>query len=1040
MSIKNLFAERSRLARWLVLILAIGAAIIGQCYFSRQKLSYGLIGYSASALFFVLLLILGRKQESSEIVWDKRLTIIAVVLIALGILVRFYKLDVIPPGCWIDEAINGLEALDIIRTGRHQLVITSQRAAQSSLFLETLTLPFQFGIEPGVLVVRTVAAVIGSLGVALYFLFLRAAFSTKVALIGTVFLAFSHWHNNYSRWGVEIIMSPTFQALGLWLLFSGFKRGKKWLFALSGAALGLGLYTYQNYRLFLVAMVFFALYLLAFHLTTVKRYWQGLALFVLAGLIVILPEGIFALSHPQAFSERAMQTIVWLGVEGQPEVIRARLSDSISRTLLAFQYEGDENGRHNLPKAPLLTFVPALFLPLGMLVCLSRFRRMEYALAILWFFFGILPGAITWEAPHASRLLDAISPIFIFAALGLEQVWITLESLWARWGAKLGALLVSTALLITILADLNITFVVKPASQRVYNAFLPMESLAAERVREIGDTRDVLLSDKFFGSQVVRFIGWEAFRSKQHQILHLNPTENVPLRSKAARDVSYILDQEFAPFLPALRYVYPLGEEIAHRDKWGEVQFYEYHVSQQEVSQVVEQGNLQLPFGLEGSFYADASGQGKPFLTKVFPFLRTDFGELLRPGDPFKLAVWRGTLVIPTTGNWLFTLNPSNTSLQIGDSLVIRDMGDKAHEGSHDGAISLQAGEYPVEIRYIPARDSHAPQYREIPRFLWFRWTPPGKNTAWVSSDMIKTDASAAAVVPGAEPARATPAPAATPLPQQSVGLGAMQTWGSQGKGKDQFQEPRDIAIGKNGLVYVADTGNRRVQVFNADGEPKAQWTRADQPLIEPISIVINSKGEILVLDIEPSYVYRFAENGDYLNKFAGPESRLYKPRGMSIDATDNVYIADTGGGRIVKFDPSGRLVAEFGSRGSGPGQLLEPTDVAVISNGEMFIADGNKRIQHWGARGELIGEWPIPLANAYYGPHIAVAADDTLFVTMPELGQIWRYSTQGEELAKWGGPELWRMPVELAIEGGKMLYVVAAQQHNVFRFELSNP
>jgi 4-amino-4-deoxy-L-arabinose transferase-like glycosyltransferase len=1040
MSMTNLLTKRSRLLRWLVLILAIGAAIIGQCYFSRQKLSYGLVSYAASALFFVLLLILGRKQKVSELVWNKWLTILAVILIALGIAVRFYRLDVIPPGCWIDEAINGLEALDIIRTGRHQLVITSQRAAQSSLFLETLTIPFQLGIEPSALAVRAVAAIIGSIGIALYFLFLKAAFSPRVALIGTVFLAFSHWHNNYSRWGVEIIMSPTFQALGLWLLFSGFKRGKKWLFALSGAALGLGIYTYQNYRLFMVAMAFFALYLITFHMTTVKRHWQGLALFVFAALVVILPEGIFALSHPQTFSERALQTIVWLGVEGQPEVIRARLNDSISNTLLAFQYKGDENGRHNLPRAPLLTFVPAMFLPLGMLVCLSRFRRMEYALALLWFFFGILPGAITWEAPHASRLLDAISPIFIFAALGLEQVWITLEALWTRWGAKIAALLISAVLLITALANLNITFVLKPASQLVYNAFLPMESLAAERVREIGDMRDVLLSDKLFGSQVVRFIGWDAFRSKQHQIARLDPLINVPLRAKTGKDTSYLLDKEFTPFLPALRHAYPSGEEIAHRDPWGEVQFYEYRVSQQEISQVIEQGALQLPFGLEGSFYADAEGLGKPFLTRIFPFLRTDFSELLRPGDPFKLAVWRGTLTIPTSGNWIFTLNPANTSLQIGDKLVIPNMGDKAHEGSHDGAINLQAGEYPIEIRYTPARDSHAPHYRDIPRFLWFRWTAPGKGTEWVPSDMMKTNASAEAIVPIAEPARAIPAPAATPLPQQSVGLGAMQTWGSQGKGKGQFQEPRDVAIGRNGLIYVADTGNRRVQVFDANGEQKMQWTQADQPLVEPISIVVNSKGEILVLDIEPCYIYRFAENGDYLGKFAGPTSRLYKPRGMSIDAADNIYIADTGGCRIVKFDPSGKLIAEFGNRGSGPGQLLEPTDVAVISNGEMFVADGNKRIQHWNAHGEFIGEWPIPIANAYYGPHIAVAGDDTLFITAPELGQIWRYSANGELLAKWGGTELWRMPVELAIEGDKTLYVVAVQQHQILRVELSNP
>jgi sugar lactone lactonase YvrE len=158
----------------------------------------------------------------------------------------------------------------------------------------------------------------------------------------------------------------------------------------------------------------------------------------------------------------------------------------------------------------------------------------------------------------------------------------------------------------------------------------------------------------------------------------------------------------------------------------------------------------------------------------------------------------------------------------------------------------------------------------------------------------------------------------------------------------------------------------------------------------------------------------------------------------MAIDDEDNIYIADTGSCRIVKYDVNGNKVAQFGTKGSAPGQILEPTDIAIDPRGMLYIVDiGNRRIQLWDRFWRYEGEWAIPLANAYNGSHLSLADDGTIFITIPEHHQVFRYSPEGELLSKWGGPEQFRIPVGLLLKGNR-LYVADTLNHRVQIFEIA--
>jgi DNA-binding beta-propeller fold protein YncE len=273
-------------------------------------------------------------------------------------------------------------------------------------------------------------------------------------------------------------------------------------------------------------------------------------------------------------------------------------------------------------------------------------------------------------------------------------------------------------------------------------------------------------------------------------------------------------------------------------------------------------------------------------------------------------------------------------------------------------------------------------------------------------------------------------------------------TWGGPGDAEGQFREPRDVAVSGD-MVFVADTGNRRVQALGRDGTFRQVVTGGQEPFEEPLALGVDSQNRLLVLDSLPGWIYRFAP-GDLQagtaarspDRFAGPSSQTFHPRGMTVLADDTVIVADTGGARLIFFGPAGNMAGRLGALGSAPGQLSEPTDVAVDAAGTYYVTEApNRRVQHLDRRGNSLGEWPIPPSVAYDGPHMAWAPDGSLLVTAPAEGAILRYAPDGRLLNRWtqAGSAPLRQPVGIYVDAAtSTLYVTdtVTQQVHVFRIE----
>ncbi|HLX44127.1 MAG TPA: 6-bladed beta-propeller, partial [Bryobacteraceae bacterium] len=110
-----------------------------------------------------------------------------------------------------------------------------------------------------------------------------------------------------------------------------------------------------------------------------------------------------------------------------------------------------------------------------------------------------------------------------------------------------------------------------------------------------------------------------------------------------------------------------------------------------------------------------------------------------------------------------------------------------------------------------------------------------------------------------------------------------IKSWGSRGTAPGQFNTPHTIATDAQGNVYVGDRGNKRIQVFNNDGEFKTQYLNVGAPWAVCISpgphqylYSSNSNG---TADMENGEIYRMELNGKILGKF-GTAGKLMKEFG----------------------------------------------------------------------------------------------------------------------------------------------------------------
>jgi 4-amino-4-deoxy-L-arabinose transferase-like glycosyltransferase len=341
-----------------------------------------------------------------------------VAIVWLAALLRLAALGRWPPGLHFDEAVYGLQALEIVAGARP--VFFSAYTGREPLYMYLMALLFA-GSGPTVLALRLTSALIGTLTVALTYPLARSLYGRRVAWVATALLAVNYWHLTVSRNGYPNVLIPPLEAASAYCLWRGWRGGRRRDWALGGALAGLVLYTYLAARFWPVFLGVFLVYALIVDRRTWWLRRRGIATALLAAALVSAPLGWHFWQHPADFWERASQVLASSQLSGA-ELGSAYLSN-LQQTALGYVSAGDPRWHYNLPGRAIFQPLLVVAFLTGCLLCLRRAREVRFGLPLLWIAVLSLPGILTLELQPATQRMFGVFPALVFpAALGL--VWL----------------------------------------------------------------------------------------------------------------------------------------------------------------------------------------------------------------------------------------------------------------------------------------------------------------------------------------------------------------------------------------------------------------------------------------------------------------------------------------------------------------------------------------------------------------------------------------------------------------------------------------
>jgi len=381
-------------------------------------------------------------------------------IMSVGVFLRFYRLDSLPPGIDLDEARNGVEALRVL-AGSHPLFFTMFDPREPA-FIYSLTLAVR-ALGHTALAMRVTGAVWGLLGVALTYSLARQWFGRGAGLFAMAGMAGSLWDLAMNRWAERDITLLLF----LFFFWRGFERRSTASFALAGVFASLCAYAYVAARILplLILLLLAGQWLLARQSIAACR--KGLLAGLGAAALTIAPLAAYFVRNPDVFFGRIGQ-ISSLG-QPLPGLQAESVWQTSANTLGMFFLHGDVNWRDDVAALPVFAWWLAVPFCLGLLWTLrhafspakdvrqrlgepasAAFRLYPCLWLLLWQAVLLVPAFLARPSPQYDRTIGAAPSTYILLGIGLaaSSAWLQRHGFgpagWLLGGTLVALLTVNT--------------------------------------------------------------------------------------------------------------------------------------------------------------------------------------------------------------------------------------------------------------------------------------------------------------------------------------------------------------------------------------------------------------------------------------------------------------------------------------------------------------------------------------------------------------------------------------------------------------------
>jgi DNA-binding beta-propeller fold protein YncE len=295
--------------------------------------------------------------------------------------------------------------------------------------------------------------------------------------------------------------------------------------------------------------------------------------------------------------------------------------------------------------------------------------------------------------------------------------------------------------------------------------------------------------------------------------------------------------------------------------------------------------------------------------------------------------------------------------------------------------------------------------------------------------------------------------------------------WSTTGDPDEPLDDPTYPALDPQGNLWVPDGRHGRFQIFAPDGTLLEVWgepgSAEGQFNFMEIgfggygqgAITFDADGNFYVVDTGNYRVQKFGSDRRFLTAWGEKgkgEGQFYGITDIAVDSQGRVYVIDAGRGDIPEeapaiqvFDADGRFLAAWGEHGSGEGQLIDPIGLDIDGNGDVWVADfGNDRVQKFSPDGTFLttwGEFGVKEGQFHWLTDVAIDSKGRIYVTDWKNNRVQVFAPNGQFLAAWGNEGKFSErqmlgPNSLVLDGASFVYVADVSNDTVQKYRLLPP
>ncbi len=270
--------------------------------------------------------------------------------------------------------------------------------------------------------------------------------------------------------------------------------------------------------------------------------------------------------------------------------------------------------------------------------------------------------------------------------------------------------------------------------------------------------------------------------------------------------------------------------------------------------------------------------------------------------------------------------------------------------------------------------------------------------------------------------------------------------WAQLPKGWN-FGETSGVDVDKDDNVWVFNRGAHPVIQFDKSGKMLQAWTEV--PLKTAHGLRVDRDGNIWTVDVEAHRLMKFTPGGRLLMMIgqvggaAGTNDTkdgFNRPANLTFAPNGDFFVADGYvNSRVVKFNKSGEYLTHWGQKGTGDGEFNLVHDVALDSQGRLYVADRtNQRVQIFDQNGKFLGKWTD--LGSPWGLYY-VQRENALYMCDGVNNRILKLNLDGQVLgvlSSYGKiPGKLDYPHTLAVDSTGAIYVAEIKNWRVQKFAL---